>query len=189
MAREDQGVLRDMEEWVDIRKRIKVDGDSIREVMRETGYHYRTIRKILDNSSPPEFKSPARHKPKLGPYVERIAGILVADKELPRKQRHTAKKIFERLQSEGYEGGYTQVREAVRELQRTSGEVFVPLIHRPGEAQMDFGEALVRMDGVLRKVLFFVMALPYSDAFFVAAYPRENTETFQDGHVRWWVRK
>jgi hypothetical protein len=72
----------------------------------------------------------------------------------------------------------------VRELKKTSGEVFVPLIHHPGEAQMDFGQALVKMSGVLRKVMFFAMVLPYSDAMFIVAYARECTETFQDGHVR-----
>ena len=72
----------------------------------------------------------------------------------------------------------------MRELKQTSQEVFVPLIHRPGEAQMDFGEALVKMDGVLRKVMLFAMSLPYSGAMFISAYERECTETFQDGHVR-----
>jgi transposase len=69
--------------------------------------------------------------------------------------KHTALKIFEVIQEEGYEGGYTAVKDAVRALRRSSGEVFVPLIHHPGEAQMDFGQALVKMGGVLRKVMFF----------------------------------
>lgn len=60
----------------------------------------------------------------------------------------------------------------------------MPLVHKPGEAQVDFGYALVKMDGVLRKVAFFALSLPYSDAMFIAAYPRECTETFQDGHAR-----
>lgn len=60
----------------------------------------------------------------------------------------------------------------------------MPLGHEPGEAQMDFGFALVKMRGQLTKVAFFVMVLPYSDAVYVRAYPREYTETFQDGHVR-----
>lgn len=66
----------------------------------------------------------------------------------------------------------------------TSQEVYMPLTHPPGEAQVDFGHALVKMNGVLRKICFFVMALPYSDAFFLRAYERECTETFWDGHVR-----
>ena len=60
----------------------------------------------------------------------------------------------------------------------------MPLVHPPGEAQMDFGHALVKMNGVLRKVAFFVMALPYSDAVFVQAFERECTETFWEGHVQ-----
>ena len=60
----------------------------------------------------------------------------------------------------------------------------MPLPHRPGEAQVDFGHALAKISGVLRKVAFFVMALPYSDAFFVRAFERECTETFWEGHVQ-----
>lgn len=175
-----------MEQWNRIRQRVLRDGVSIRQIQRETGFHHQTIRKILSHSSPPPFACPAREKSKLGPYQERIAAILQAerDENVPKKQRHTAKRIFERLREEGYEGGYTQVKEAVRELRRTSQEVFMPLRHEPGEAQVDFGHAVIKLKGVLTKVAFFIMALPYSDAFFVVAYPRECLETFQDGHVR-----
>ena len=60
----------------------------------------------------------------------------------------------------------------------------MPLAHRPGEAQVDFGHALVKENGVLRKVVFFVMALPYSDAMFVRVYDRECTEVYWDAHMR-----
>lgn len=175
-----------MEQWNRIRQRVLREGVSIRQIQRETGLHHTTIKKVLASSSPPPFACPVREKPRLGAYVDRIAAILQADKDekIPPKQRHTAKRIFERLCEEGYEGGYTQVREAVRELRRTSQEVFMPLRHAPGEAQMDFGHALVKVRGELTKAAFFVMALPHSDALFVRAYPRECTETFQDGHVR-----
>jgi len=103
---------------------------------------------------------------------------------MPRKQRHTAKRIWERLKGEGFSGGYTIVKDTVRELTAHRQEVFMPLIHRPGEAQVDFGEALVNLNGKLRKVHFFVMALPHSDASFVMAFERECTETFWEGHVQ-----
>lgn len=173
-----------MDRWCRIRQRVLREGVSIRQIQRETGLHFETIKKILSHSSPPAFRCPERLQPKIGPYLARISEILEADTALPKKQRHTAKRIFERIREAGYTGGYTQVKEAVRARKRLSQEVFVPLIHRPGEAQVDFGEALVKMNGVLRQVMFFAMALPYSDAMFLAAYPRECTETFQDGHVR-----
>lgn len=103
---------------------------------------------------------------------------------MPRKQRHTAKRIWERLRADGFTGGYTVVKDAVRELTQKTQEVFVPLRHRPGEAQVDFGHALAHVNGQLRKVAFFVMALPYSDATFVMAFEREGTETFWEGQVR-----
>ena len=174
-----------MDQWNEIRRRVLVEGVSRRQVQRETGLHWKTLTKILGHSEPPGYRQKApRAKKKLGPYLERIGQILKEDKTLPKKQRHTAKRIWERLRGEGYRGGYTAVKEAVRELEQKNREVFVPLAHEPGEAQVDFGQALVRMNGQLRKVAFLVMALPYSDAFFVMAFERECTETFWEGHVR-----
>src|SRR3954453_20063114 len=173
-----------MKQWAEIRRRVLVEALSKRQIRRETGMHWTTLEKILQNSQPPGYRTDTpRAKPKLGPYLDRIARILDDDKQAPRKQRHTAKRIFQRLCEEGYQGGYTVVKEAVRDLRLKRREVFVPLVHRPGEAQVDFGEAVVRAAGQLRKVAFFVMAWPHSDAFFVRAYDRECTETFWDGHV------
>jgi transposase len=175
----------DMEQWLEIRRRVLREGVSKRQILRETGMHWGTLKKILAHPSPPGYRrSQSVKKPKIDPYLDRIREILESDKQVHHKQRHTAKRIWERLQEEGFTGGYTIVKDAIRELKRTSQEVFMPLTHPPGEAQVDFGHALVKMDGVLRKICFFVMALPYSDAFFVRAYERECTETFWDGHVR-----
>ena len=88
------------------------------------------------------------------------------------------------MRAEGYTGGETQVKKAVREIKRTNQEVFVPLVHRPGEAQVDFGYALVKENNRLRKVVFFVMSLPFSDAVFVQVFERICTEVFQEAHRR-----
>jgi transposase len=175
----------DMEQWLAIRRSVLRDGVSKRQILRETGMHWETLKKILAHPSPPGYQRSQRpRKPKIDPYLDRIRAILEADKHVHKKQRHTAKRIWERLQEEGFTGGYTIVKDAIRQLKRTSKEVYLPLKHPPGEAQVDFGYALVKMGGILRKVCFFVMALPYSDAFFVKAYERECTETFWDGHVQ-----
>jgi transposase len=76
------------------------------------------------------------------------------------------------------------VKVAVREWRAASREVFLPLSHPPGEAQVDFGEATVRLAGAETKVALFVMTLPYSGSIFVQAFPRECTETFLEGHRR-----
>ena len=147
--------------------------------------HWATLQKILAHPCPPGYRrSRSPKKPKIDPYLGRIRQILEQDKLVRKGQRHTAKRIWEVLQEEGFTGGYTIVKDAVRQLKRTGQEVYMPLTHPPGEAQVDFGHAVVKMSGVLRKICFFVMALPYSDAFFVRAYERECTETFWDGHVR-----
>ncbi len=113
-----------------------------------------------------------------------IAAILEADRSAPVKQRHTAKRIFERLRDEhGYAGGSTVVKDHVRIARASGRETFVPLAHPPGHAQVDFGEAVAVIGGVRRTIHFFCMDLPQSDACFVKAYPRETTEAFLDGHV------
>jgi transposase len=174
-----------MDDWSEIRRRVLVDGESRRQILRERKMHWRTLRKILEHPEPPGYRQgKPRIKRKLGDYLVRIQQILKEDQAMPRKQRHTAKRIWERLRTEGFTGGYTVVKEAVRDLTWKNQEVFVPLAHPPGEAQVDFGHALARINGQLRKVAFFVMALPYSDAVFVQAFERECTETFWEGHVQ-----
>ncbi|MGB2863110.1 MAG: IS21 family transposase [Sedimentisphaerales bacterium] len=177
-------MFKDMEEWIRIRQRVLREGVSKRQILRETGMHWTTLEKILKYPSPPGYcRTKPPKKSKVGPYLERIRRIIKQDKQMLRKQRHTAKRIWQVLQKEGFTGGYTIVKDAVREIKRTGKEVFMPLKHPPGEAQVDFGQAIVKMGGILRKIFFFVMALPYSDVFFVKAYDRECTETFWDGHV------
>jgi transposase len=173
-----------MDWWTKIRLEVLRGEKSKREILRRERIHWETLKKILEYSEPPGYRlKEPRPKPKIGPYLERIAQIIEEDKALPKKQRHTAKRIYERIREMGYEGKYTQVKEAVRELERVKREVFVPLIHRLGEAQVDFGYALARISGELRKVGFFVMVLPHSDAFFVIAFERECTESYWKGHV------
>ena len=174
-------VYTDMERRAEIRRRVLVEQVSQRQILRETGMHWKTLQKILEHSEPPGYRRQvAITKPKIGPFLDRVQQILEDDRRVPRKQRHTAKRIFERIQQEGY----TQVKEAVREIKQKGREVFVPLIHRPGEAQVDFGFALVNVAGVLWKLPFFVMTLPYSDAIFVQVYERISTEIYWDAHRR-----
>ena len=86
-----------MQQWADIRRRVLIEGTSKRQILRETGLHWKTLKKILENSAPPGYRQERpRAKRKLGPYVWRIEQILKEDKAMPKKQRHTAKRIFER---------------------------------------------------------------------------------------------
>ena len=174
-----------MEWWTKIRLEVLRGESSKREILRREGLHWKTLTKVLKYPEPPGYRMKrSRPKPKIGAYLEQIAQIIESDKSLPKKQRHTAKRIYERIKETGYQGGYTQVREAVRDIKRRKKEVFMPLDHNPGEAQVDFGYALAKIAGFLRKVAFFVMALPYSDAFFVMVFERECTESYWEGHSR-----
>jgi transposase len=157
---------------------------SIREAARVFGLHRDTVRKMLMYSVPPGYRRSERvSRPRLDPYTGVIDGMLEEDEGRPAKQRHTAKRVLERLRDEhGFSGGYTIVKEYVRERLLRSREVFVPLVHPPGHAQADFGEALVEIAGVEQKAHYLTVDLPHSDACFVKAYPAETTEAFCDGH-------
>jgi len=175
-----------VELYARVRRAVLVEGMSQRWVAREFGLARKTVRKMLEYSVPPGYQrqKPVR-RPKLGPWRGVIDAILDDDQGQPRKQRHTAKRIFERLRAEhGYRGGYTIVKDYVRQSKLGRQEMFVPLSHAPGEAQADFGEALVVMAGVECKAHYFVMDLPHSDDCFVVAFPAETTEAFLEGHIR-----
>ncbi len=175
-----------MDNWTNIRRDILANGMSRREACKKYNLNFRTIQKILCHPEPPGYRQQsARDKPIIGPFIPIIHEILEADKKVHRKQRHTGKRIFDRLCSEhGYTGEITVVRDEIRRWKQSTAEVFMPLSHPPGEAQFDFGEAKAVYRGREIKVMFCVMSLPYSDAFFCQAFPRECTETFQEGHVR-----
>ncbi len=176
----------DMENWAEIRRRVLVDGLSKRAACREYDIHWDTLTKILGHPEPPGYHRAApRPKPKLDPFLPVIHQILEDDRKAPPKQRHTVNRIYQRLRDEHrYDGGLTIIKVAVAAWRRGQAEVFVPLAHRPGEAQVDFGEAEVVLDGHATKVALFVMTLPYSDAIFCCAFPRECTEAFLEGHIR-----
>ena len=160
-------MYKNMEWWTKIRLEVLRGDTGKREILRREGIHWETLKKILQHPEPPGYRmTQSRPKPKIGPLLDTIDQIIESDKALPKKQRHTAQRIFERIKERGYQGGYTQVREAVREIRGHKQEVFMPLVHKPGGAQVDFGHALAKIAGVLRKVAFFVMVLPFSDVFF-----------------------
>ena len=131
--------------YLRVRRAIMVEGESIREASRVFGLHRGTVRKVVAYSVPPGYRrhSPPR-RPKLDSFTGVIDRILEDDLGVSKKQRHTAKRIFERLRDEyGFGGQYTIVKDYVREHRRQSREMFVPLSHSPGHAQCDFGEARV----------------------------------------------
>ena len=132
-----------MENWAEIRRRVLVDGLSRRAACRAYGIHWKTLRKILTHPEPPGYRRTRPHRTSiLEPLLPVVHRILRDHKKAPRKQRHTAVRIYRRLRDEhGYEGGLTVVKDAVRAWRSRSAEVFVPLAHPPGEAQADFGEA------------------------------------------------
>jgi hypothetical protein len=138
-----------MENGPEIRRRILVDGPSPRSVRREFGIPGDTLQKILAHPEPPGYRrATPRAQSQLDPCLPVSHPILEADQKAPRKPRHTTLRIFPRLRdASGSSGGLTAVKAAVATSQRRSAQVFVPLAHRPGEAQVDFGAAELHRDG------------------------------------------
>ena len=168
-----------------VRRMVMRHGVSHREAARRFGIDRGTVAKMVKHPVPPGYQRTIPvHRPKLSDHVDFIEQVLDADEAAPAKQRHTARRIFERLRDErSFDGSYSTVRDYVRSRRQVRREVFVPLAHPPGHAQADFGEAVVILGGVEQKVRFFVMDLPQSDAIFVKAYHGETAEAFCDGHV------
>ena len=178
--------MKTVELYARVRHAVQIEGISRRAAADRFGINARTVSKMLKFSVPPGYvrrKPPFR--PKLEEFIDIIDAILAADKDRPKKQRHTSKRIFERLRDEhGFTGRITIVKDYVAGWRQRGQEMFVPLVHPPGHAQADFGEALGVIGGVERKIHYLAMDLPHSDAIFVVAYPAETTEAFCDGHVR-----
>src|SRR6266700_2083612 len=174
-----------VETYAAVRQFVFIEGKRRREAARVFGLSRDTINKMCRFSAPPGYqRTKEPEKPKLGPLIPVIDAILQADRTAPPKQRHTAKRVFERLKAEhGFTGGYTVVKDYVRIAKARAGETFVPLAHPPGHAQVDFGEAIGIIGGVRQKMHVFYMDLPHSDAPFMKSYPAEMTESFLDGHV------
>jgi transposase len=169
-----------------IRHKVLIEGQSIRSVARRMDLSRNTVSKYLKLPEPKRIVS----RPKASPIMETVAPRI--EKLLKEwrgrttpKQRLTGTRIHRQLVEESYQVGITTIRDYLRERRRERAEVFVPLVHRPGEeAQVDFFDGNVEEDGQLRKAWKFVMRLMYSDRDFVRLYEGCDQLSFLDAHVR-----
>ena len=180
-----------MEQFEQIRRDREREGLSIRALAERHGVHRRAVRQALESPLPPVKRAPvSRPAPKLGAYRAVIDAWLLDDRVAPRKQRHTAKRIHQRLVDEhGADVAEVTVRQYVRarkrELGWPVGDVFVPQVHAPGiEAEVDWGEAIVEFSGVETKVHLFVMRASFSGAAFCQASLVETQQAFLELHVQ-----
>jgi len=172
-----------------IRKDSRDEGLSIRALAQKHRVHRRTVREALASASLRERKTPERECPALGPWMMIIRAWLVADREVPRKQRHTARRVWQRLVAEyGAPVAESTVRAYVAqvnfELDNLRFAVTVPQRHGPGEeAECDFGEFMVWIEGVLVKCWMFCLRLSHSGRAFHVAFCHQAQEAFFEGHV------
>lgn len=172
-----------------IRRDREFAGTSKRELARRYGVHRRTVNQALESAVPPERKRPeGRPAPTLGPWREWIDQILIDDRDAPPKQRHTAKRIADRLaQEHGVVVAGSTMRDHVRKRRRELGlaaEAFCPQVHDPGQtAEVDWGEATVSLAGALTVVGVFLMRSCFSGACFVMAFQTQSQQAFLEGHV------
>ena len=172
-----------------IRKDNRDEGLSIRALADKYRVHRRTVREALASAVPAERKTPERDSPALGPWVGIIRSWLVADRQVPRKQRHTARRVWQRLSAEyGAEVAESTVRAFVArvnlELDNTLWAVTVPQTHGPGEeAECDFGEFMAFIEGVFVKCWMFCLRLSHSGRGFHVAFCHQAQEAFFEGHA------
>lgn len=135
--------------------------------------------------APPGFRlTSPRPRSRIVAHAAFVDPTPIEDQDRPKKQRHTIRRIFERLRDErGFQGGYTTVRAHIRPRRQFLKEADVPLTHPPGRAQADFGEAVAVLGGAGRKSRFFVLSLPASDAVFVKACHAKTAKAYCDGQV------
>jgi len=169
-----------------IRREHTIKGKSIRQIAREMHHSRKTIRKAIADPGIPAYtrKEPVA-KPVMGPYLALIKQWLEEDRGRPVKQRHTAKRIYDRLKDEyGFPGGERTVRRQVSILREKIPESHVPQTYQPADGgTFDFGEARVVMDGQERTVHLACMRLDYSSKFFVCALPTERREGLFESHI------
>jgi hypothetical protein len=157
--------------YVKVRRAVMVENQSERAVAHYFGIRRNTIRKMCQFAVPPGYqRAPSAISPTLAPFVT----ILEADKQVHAKQCHTAVRIRERLRDVH---GYTIVCEYLNAAALRQKEVFMPLAHRPGHAQVDFGEADGFIAGKKVRFHYFCLDMPQSDVCFVKAYPTEHASS------------
>lgn len=164
------------------------EGLSVRQIARTMGLHRDTVRKYLQEAEPKRQESDPRPQPvqgKVGPRIDELVEEWTAAKRLEGKHRLTSPLMHRQLVGEGYSVSERTVRSYLAEKRRQTAEVYIPLIHRAGEeAQVDFFEVLVDIDGRRRKAWKFLMRLMYSSRDFIHLYDRCDRACFLEGHVR-----
>jgi len=172
----------------DIRERYFEKGQNITDISKETGHDRKTIRDYInmDDFSPDEPKeTKVKHESKLDKFKPTIDSWLEEDKLHKRKQRHTAKRVHERLcKLDGFDCSYRLVAEYVKEKKKEiygTDKFAMPLVHKPGEAQVDFGAAQYYERGILKYGKFLNVSFPYSNNGYLQLFPGENTECFMQG--------
>jgi transposase len=179
-----------METVAKVRRRRLVKGETISGIARELRLARNTVKKYLNQTEPPAYRRSEQPKPKLGDYEERLESWLEQDAQRPKRQRRTARRLFEDLQAEGYAGAYDSVQRAVKAWKRSRGrhastQAFIPLIFPPGDAgQFDWSHEQVELAGVVQTVKLAHFRLAYSRRCFLVAYPRESQEMVFDAHDR-----
>ncbi len=181
-------LLLTLEDWTSIRWLHFREGRSTRWIAKEFQISRNTVTKYLEKPDARKYTlNQSRAKPVADQWRSRIEQIIESDKQAPRKQRHTARRIYNRLvEEEGYSGSERTIRLVVADLKnKPAAKASIPLVFQPGlDAQVDFGESYADIDGQRVKLHGFEMRLNYSRKKFIQYFPSTDKEAFLEGHVR-----
>lgn len=177
-----------VEERERVRRAYFIEKKTQRQIAREMNIARKTVRKAIESAEPAAYTlSGPRPAPVLDKYKAQIDKLLMEAEGMPLKQRYTGRRIFQLLEQAGYSGAESTVRRYIglQRREKKRPKVYLPLEFDPGQdAQMDWGEAVAVIAGVMVTVQLFFMRLCYSRRLFVMAFPSQKQEAFFEGHVQ-----
>jgi transposase len=173
-----------------VRRLYYIEKKGFKTIARELRLSKNTVKKLIrEGKTVSKYQREQIYYRVLGPYKEQLEGLIEADRKEPKQRQRTAKKYYEALQGQGYQGGYDSINRYIKAWKRNQPQEevtgYAPLVFEPGGAfQFDWSEEEVEMGGEIIRIKAAHIRLCYSRNFLIIAYPHEQLEMVMDAHDR-----